>query len=90
MARWNTIARGSALAAVAALALAACSFERRPQPTSGSPCSQEEMSLRSRSAPFLPLPASLAFLGPPEVAGVDLAIKEINDAGGVLGTPCRS
>ena len=34
-----------------------------------------------------PAPADrhLAFLGPPEFAGVDLAVKEINEAGGVLG-----
>ncbi len=34
---------------------------------------------------LLPQTGSLAFLGPPEFAGVDLAIKEINAAGGVLG-----
>jgi ABC-type branched-subunit amino acid transport system substrate-binding protein len=34
---------------------------------------------------LLPQTGSLAFLGPPEFAGVDLAIKEINEAGGVLG-----
>ena len=34
---------------------------------------------------LLPQTGSLAFLGPPEFAGVDLAVKEINDAGGVLG-----
>jgi ABC-type branched-subunit amino acid transport system substrate-binding protein len=33
---------------------------------------------------LLPQTGSLAFLGPPEFAGVDLAIKEINEAGGVL------
>src|SRR5215218_749874 len=36
---------------------------------------------------LLPLTGSLAFLGPPEVAGVQLAINEINEAGGVLGAP---
>jgi ABC-type branched-subunit amino acid transport system substrate-binding protein len=36
---------------------------------------------------LLPKTGSLAFLGPPEFAGVNLAIKEINDAGGVLGKP---
>lgn len=36
---------------------------------------------------ILPKTGDLAFLGPPEFAGVDLAIKEINDAGGVLGKP---
>ncbi len=34
---------------------------------------------------LLPETGSLAFLGPPEFAGVDLAIQEINEAGGVLG-----
>jgi hypothetical protein len=36
---------------------------------------------------LLPLTGSLAFLGPPEVAGVQLAVNDINDAGGVLGAP---
>jgi branched-chain amino acid transport system substrate-binding protein len=36
---------------------------------------------------LLPTTGSLAFLGPPEIAGVNLAIKEVNDAGGVLGKP---
>ncbi len=34
---------------------------------------------------LLPETGSLAFLGPPEIAGVQLAINEINEAGGVLG-----
>lgn len=36
---------------------------------------------------ILPQTGSLAFLGPPEFAGFDLAINEINDAGGALGVP---
>jgi branched-chain amino acid transport system substrate-binding protein len=36
---------------------------------------------------LLPQTGNLAFLGPPEFAGVELAIKEINDAGGVLDKP---
>ena len=36
---------------------------------------------------ILPQTGSLAFLGPPEFAGFDLAIQEINAAGGVLGQP---
>ena len=35
---------------------------------------------------LLPQTGSLAFLGPPEIAGVDLAVNEINEAGGVLGS----
>src|SRR4051795_10267255 len=34
---------------------------------------------------LLPQTGNLAFLGPPEVAGVKLAIQDINAAGGVLG-----
>jgi hypothetical protein len=40
-----------------------------------------------RIGTLLPVTGSLAFLGPPEIAGVKLAVKEINDAGGVLGKP---
>ncbi len=36
---------------------------------------------------LLPLTGSLAFLGPPEIAGFDLAIADVNAAGGVLGAP---
>jgi branched-chain amino acid transport system substrate-binding protein len=35
----------------------------------------------------LPLTGALAFLSPPEIAGVELAIQDINEAGGVLGKP---
>ncbi|MCW2532421.1 MAG: ABC-type branched-chain amino acid transport system, Extracellular ligand-binding receptor [Blastococcus sp.] len=43
------------------------------------------------TAPFkfgtlLPLTGSLAYLGPPEVAGVQLAVNDINAAGGLLGS----
>ncbi|MCW2791448.1 MAG: hypothetical protein JWO76_546 [Nocardioides sp.] len=36
---------------------------------------------------LLPQSGDLAFLGPPEFAGVDLAVKDINAAGGVNGKP---
>ncbi len=36
---------------------------------------------------LLPQTGNLAFLGPPEFAGVELALKEINDGGGVNGKP---
>jgi len=88
MARWNTIARGSAVAAVAALALAACSSSDDTD-TSGSPApGGDGAALKIGS--LLPVTGSLAFLGPPEIAGVDLAIKEINEAGGVLGQPVEA
>ncbi len=39
---------------------------------------------------LLPQTGDLAFLGPPEFAGVDVAIEEINAAGGVLGKPVKT
>lgn len=38
---------------------------------------------------LLPLTGNLAFLGPPEVAAAELAVNEINEAGGVLGQPVQ-
>jgi ABC-type branched-subunit amino acid transport system substrate-binding protein len=38
---------------------------------------------------LLPQTGNLAFLGPPEIAGVKLAIQDINAAGGVLGQPVQ-
>jgi ABC-type branched-subunit amino acid transport system substrate-binding protein len=38
---------------------------------------------------ILPETGSLAFLGPPEFAGVKLGIEEVNAAGGVLGKPVK-
>ncbi|WP_341394013.1 ABC transporter substrate-binding protein [Arthrobacter sp. G119Y2] len=36
---------------------------------------------------LLPTTGELAFLGPPEIAGTNLAVQDINAAGGVLGQP---
>jgi ABC-type branched-subunit amino acid transport system substrate-binding protein len=38
---------------------------------------------------LLPETGNLAFLGPPEVAGVQMAINDINATGGVLGGPVK-
>lgn len=38
---------------------------------------------------LLPQSGDLSFLGPPEFAGVDLAVQEINEAGGVNGNPVK-
>lgn len=39
---------------------------------------------------LLPETGSLAFLGPPEIAGVEIAIAEINAGGGALGKPVET
>jgi ABC-type branched-subunit amino acid transport system substrate-binding protein len=38
---------------------------------------------------ILPITGSLASLGPPEIAGAQLATQDINQAGGVLGKPAK-
>ncbi|GAB4087199.1 ABC transporter substrate-binding protein [Myceligenerans cantabricum] len=75
MIRRSTAARGLALTAVLGLSLTACSTT-----TGGG--SDEPLKVGT----ILPVTGTLAFLGPPEVAGVGLAIQDINAAGGVLGS----
>jgi len=84
MARWNSIARGVAFAATASLALAACSSGGDTAETSATSAMTSEAGAL-KIGTLLPLTGSLAFLGPPEVAGVQLAADEINEAGGVFG-----
>jgi ABC-type branched-subunit amino acid transport system substrate-binding protein len=52
-------------------------------PVQGSRTGDGELKIGT----ILPQTGSLAFLGPPEFAGFDLALSEINAAGGVLGKP---
>jgi len=76
--------RAAALAGVAALALAACSSgdpEAEPSDDGSAPAESSPLIVGT----LLPQTGSLAQLGPPEIAGVDLAAAEINEAGGVLG-----
>ncbi|NUP65948.1 MAG: ABC transporter substrate-binding protein [Nonomuraea sp.] len=87
--------RALAVATAASLALAACSTGG----TTAGPNATGSASVQPSSASaakgdgtltigtVLPQTGNLAYLGPPEFAGVDLALKEINDAGGVLGKP---
>lgn len=49
-------------------------------------CAANQTSADSfRVGGILPLTGSLAFLGPPEIAGLGLAVSDINAAGGVAG-----
>ena len=86
----RSIARVAAVAGALALVLAACSSgesgEGSTESTSGSETGSTEASGDPlKIGTLLPVTGSLAQLGPPEIAGVDLAVKEINDAGGVFG-----
>ncbi|MFI6295146.1 ABC transporter substrate-binding protein [Nonomuraea sp. NPDC050790] len=81
-----------ATAAVSALALAACGSSGPDR--AGTPASDTASAPGTTAAKgdgtlvlgsVLPQTGNLSYLGPPMFAGVDLAVKEINDAGGVLG-----
>ncbi len=52
-----------------------------PDPVEAGATSDEPL----RIGTLLPLTGNLAFLGPPEVAGAQMAVRDINEAGGVLG-----
>ncbi|MBO1750301.1 ABC transporter substrate-binding protein [Actinotalea sp. BY-33] len=84
MKRTTHAARAAALAGAVALVLTACSGdadESSDDDAAGGESDGSPLVIGS----LLPVTGSLAFLGPPEIAGVDLAIEEINEAGGVNG-----
>jgi len=91
--------------AVSALVLAACGESEDTtaasddETTSASePADGEESSAAPEAkgdgtltiGTLLPQTGDLAFLGPPEFAGVDVAIEEINAGGGVLGKDVKT
>ena len=94
MIRPNRAWRTAAVLAAASLVLTACGGDSE-EPDSADEPTQSAESETSAAEPqgdgtlrigsLLPQTGDLAFLGPPEFAGVDLAVKDINAAGGVLG-----
>jgi branched-chain amino acid transport system substrate-binding protein len=93
MIRPTPLWRSVAVLGVAGLLLTACGGDDDTAKTSDKPKSSGSNSAAPAAkgdgtlkiGTLLPQTGSLAFLGPPEFAGVDLAIKDINDAGGVNG-----
>jgi ABC-type branched-subunit amino acid transport system substrate-binding protein len=86
--------RSVAVLGVAGLVLTACGGDDGDDTTaepkddtssSSAPAAKGDGTLKIGT--LLPQTGSLAFLGPPEFAGVDLALQDINDAGGVNGKP---
>jgi ABC-type branched-subunit amino acid transport system substrate-binding protein len=81
---------GAALAATA-LVLTACGGDGDDEPEANEPSSSESQPSAAEGdgtltlGSLLPQTGDLAFLGPPEFAGVDLAVQDMNAAGGVLG-----
>src|SRR5690606_2298336 len=93
MKRHTHALRAVALAGAVALALTPCAGGTDEPEDSGThaPADTGDTGDAGDASPLiigslLPQTGSLAFLGPPEIAGVDLAIQEINEAGGVLGS----
>ena len=97
MKRPTRAVRLAAAAAATSLVLSACgndSPDTSSDEPSGDASSESSESGAAaegdgvlRIGSLLPQTGDLAFLGPPEFAGVDLAVQDINDAGGVLGKP---
>ena len=96
----RTILRTMALLGAMSIGITGCGggATTATGPASGAPpaknCqpAQARASGQPSTAPLkigtlLPETGSLSFLGPPEFAAVDVAIKEINAAGGVLNSP---
>jgi ABC-type branched-subunit amino acid transport system substrate-binding protein len=80
MSRFPRALLAVATAGITALSLTACGDDS-DSGGGGTDCESDALKIGT----ILPQTGSLAFLGPPEFAGVDLAIQEINEAGGVLG-----
>lgn len=72
---------GSAVALVAAAAIA----------LSGCAAAEPAATIKGdgvlKLGAVIPLTGALSFLSPPEIAGIELAVQDINAAGGVLGKP---
>lgn len=84
MKRSTRTMRLASIAAAGVLVLAACGGGDSDD-DGGDSAAQSEADGVLTFGSLLPQTGSLAFLGPPEFAGVDLAVAEINEAGGVLG-----
>jgi ABC-type branched-subunit amino acid transport system substrate-binding protein len=94
MIRPNRALRAAVVLATASLALTACGSNNDSNSAGSSSSSSPSGSASSAPAKgdgtltigtLLPQTGDLAFLGPPEFAGVQTAIDDINAAGGALG-----
>lgn len=80
--RFRTVLGGAGLLAASALVLAGCAADSGtdPEPTDTSSPEAPAEDLALKIGTILPQSGALAFLGPPEEAGVNLAVQEINEA----------
>jgi len=94
MKRPNRASRFAVACAASALVLAACGddsssteTEETPEDSASSEAPESKGDGVLKVGTLLPQTGDLAVLGPPEFAGVELAIQDINKAGGVLDKP---
>ncbi|GAB4099027.1 ABC transporter substrate-binding protein [Sinomonas halotolerans] len=85
----TTAADGSAIACPAPSGSAGSEAAGGTQAAGDVPASKTTTATPLKIGSLLPTTGSLAFLGPPEIAGVNLGLKEVNAAGGVLGKPAQ-
>ena len=71
---------GFAILAASALVLAGCAADSGTSTEPAAPAAPAGETLELKLGTALPLTGTLAFLGPPEEAGVALAVKDINAA----------
>ncbi len=84
----------AAVFAAAAVALAGCGSSSSSSSADSGSSSSSSSSVKKGDGTLtigslLPQTGDLAFLGPPEFAGVQTAVDDINSAGGVLGKPIK-
>lgn len=75
----------TAMVAAAVMALAGCSSSNSSSSSSSSASTSGTKTSKFVLGGLWPETGSLAYLAPPELAAEKLAVKDINDAGGVLG-----
>jgi len=73
----KSVIGGIAVVSVSAIVLAGCASTPEAEENGGDTAARD-LTLKIGTA--LPISGNLAFLGPPEIAGVGLAAKEINEA----------
>ena len=88
-----TLAACGGSSETAASSAAPAASSAAPAASSAAPsaaASEAAVTAACKIGTMLPQTGNLAFLGPPEFAGVDLAVAQINAAGGVLGSPLEN
>lgn len=75
----------TAMVAAAVMALAGCGSSNSSSSSSSSASTSDTKTSKFVLGGLWPETGSLAYLAPPELAAEKLAVKDINDAGGVLG-----